>query len=393
MKHGKHNLSRANRKAFAALLAVCRRLKFEPHDIARQLDARGHYELSLDKEFPFNVRLFHFSPKHYTPIWNWHERLELTMPLDGPLHMRMGDLRVELAAGDLLVVDNLKLHNVEEFPGLNTRAIVMSFMPEFVYSPGSPACDYTFLLPFYTKREGHAHVLRATEEMVAPIYHAMAELVPRYSQSGETHFQSGCKASFLEILYHLARRFQASEVLRSEFVQRRQQADRLARLFEYVRVNYAERITVEQAMKLVHMSQSQFMKVFKKVSGMTFVAHVTRVRVNHALRLLRETDITIAEIAARTGFPDQSYFDRRFKQAFGKSPRQYRTDLIKRITVANRVQDGREKRPTAPRTESHFVDDAKETSKGSDSHWPPKDTEDGNVSAGEAVTDQPMHNA
>lgn len=56
-----------NQDAFDALLTVCRWLKFEPHHIAQQMDARGHYELSLDKEFPFNVRLFHFSPKHYTP--------------------------------------------------------------------------------------------------------------------------------------------------------------------------------------------------------------------------------------------------------------------------------------------------------------------------------------
>jgi len=331
MKPSPDLIARTNRKAFSALRAVCEGLRFEPHDIARQLDARGHYELPLDKEFPFHVRLFRFSPKHYTPIWNWHERLELTLPLDGPLHMHMGEMRVELAAGDLLVVDNLKLHNVENTPGLNTRAVVMSFMPEFVYSPGSPACDYTFLLPFYTKREGHAHVLRATDELAAPIHFAMAELLQRYFHSTAPHSQSGCKASFLQILYHLARRFQEAEVLRSEFVQRRQQADRLARLFEYVRINHSERITVEQAMKLVHMSQSQFMKVFKKVSGMTFVEHVTRVRINHALRLLRETDLTIAEIAAQTGFPDQSYFDRRFKQAFGKSPRQYRADLRRSV--------------------------------------------------------------
>lgn len=45
------------------------------------------------------------------------------MPLDGPLHMGMGDQRVQLAAGDLLVVDNLKLHNVEDFPGLNRGAV------------------------------------------------------------------------------------------------------------------------------------------------------------------------------------------------------------------------------------------------------------------------------
>ena len=176
-------------------------------------------------------------------------------------------------------------------------------------------------------------------------------MLQRYFNSRETHFQSGCKASFLQLLYHLTRRFQVSAVLRSEFVLRRQQADRLARLFEYVRMNYAERITVEQALKLVHMSQSQFMKVFKKVSGMTFVAHVTRVRINHALRLLHETDLTIAEIAAQTGFPDQSYFDRRFKQAFGKSPRQYRTDLSRQSGGAVMRQGEREKSRIEPRTE------------------------------------------
>ena len=72
------------------------------------------------------------------------------------------------------------------------------------------------------------------------------------------------------------------------------------------------------------------MKVFKKVSGMTFIAHVTRVRITQALRLLRETDLTIAEIAARTGFSDQSYFDRRFRQTFGKSPREWRQQLLRR---------------------------------------------------------------
>ena len=91
-------------------------------------------------------------------------------------------------------------------------------------------------------------------------------------------------------------------MLRSDFVQHRQQAQRLARLFEYVRDNYAERITVTQATQIVHMSQAQFTKVFKKVAGMTFVTHLTRVRITNALRLLRETDMTIAEIATSTGF-------------------------------------------------------------------------------------------
>jgi AraC-like DNA-binding protein len=332
------NSARANRQAFARLLAFCDGLRFVPHEISRQLDQRGHYDLQLDKEFPFHVTLFRVSSKHYTPIANWHERLEIVMPLDGPAHVRMGDQTVALAPGDLLVVDNLKLHNLEDFPGFKTRLVSISFMPEFVYGSGSPSCDYTFLIPFYAKREGHPHVLHATDPLAGPVYLALAELLDRYFGSRDVPYaQAGCKVSFLQVLYQLTRRFRASEVLRSEYLQHRQRAERLARLFEHVRENYAERISVGRAAQMVHMSQAQFMKVFKKVSGMTFVGHVTRVRITNALRQLRETDLTIAEIAARCGFSDQSYFDRRFRQAFGKSPREWRHSHAEAALVAARI--------------------------------------------------------
>lgn len=325
---GRGDFSKTNRRGFARLLSLCERLRFVPHDIGRQLDQRGHYDLQLDKEFPFHISLFQCSSKHHTPTWNWHERLEVILPLDGAARIAMGAQTVELAPGDLLVVDNLKLHRMEDFPGFKTRLVVLSFMAEFVYAPGSPSCDYAFLLPFYAKREGHPHVLRHTEELAGPVYLATTELMERYFYCQEQlHYESGCKASFLQVLYQLTRRFQRAEVMRSEFVRHRQQADRLARLFEYVRQNYAERITVRQATQIVHMSQAQFTKVFKKVAGTTFVAHLTRVRITNALRLLREPDLTVAEIAAKTGFSDQSYFDRRFRQTFGKSPREWRRRL------------------------------------------------------------------
>jgi AraC-like DNA-binding protein len=300
-----------------------------PHDIARQLDKRGHYELQLDKEFPLHVSLFQISSRHHSPIATWHERLEICLPLDGTARMRMAEQTVSLEPGDLLVVDSLKLHNLEDFPGFKIRFIAISFLPEFVYGSGSPACDYAFLVPFYAKREGHPHVLRATDALAAPVYLAMAELLRRYFRAKEVLYsQAGCKASFLEILFQLTRKFQASEVLRLEYLRHRQRTDRLAGLFEYVQQNYTERISISQATQLVHMSQSQLMKMFKQVSGMTFIAHLTRVRVMNALRMLRETGMTIAEIAVKCGFSDQSYFDRRFRQAFGKSPREWRRSHV-----------------------------------------------------------------
>jgi AraC-like DNA-binding protein len=307
------------------LLEACSRLHFEPHSIAAQLDARGHYEVELDREFPFHVRLFHFRARKFTPDRTWHERLELFLPLDEPARLRMGEHRVHLTPGDVLVVDNLKLHNVEDFSELNTRVVVLSFLPEFVYSLGSPSHDYAFLLPFYSQREGTPHILHHGDELAAPVYGALVELLECYfHRKRRPYFQAGCKASFLAMLYPLARRFQTSDMLRAEFLRQQQLAQRLSRLFEHLRLNYAQRTTVRQAARLVNMSDSQFMKVFKRVAGMSFVTYLTHLRVANARQLLQGSDRSVAEIAAEVGFADQSYFDRRFKQAFGMSPRQFR---------------------------------------------------------------------
>lgn len=84
------------------LRAVCRRLRFEPHAIARQLDERGRYEVESNREFPFLIKLFHYTSRRHTRGATWHERLELLLPQDGPTRFRMGGQEVELAPALLL---------------------------------------------------------------------------------------------------------------------------------------------------------------------------------------------------------------------------------------------------------------------------------------------------
>jgi AraC-like DNA-binding protein len=56
---------------------------------------------------------------------------------------------------------------------------------------------------------------------------------------------------------------------------------------------------------------------------MSYLAYLTHVRLAEAARLLRLGGKTIAEIADLTGFCDQSHLDRRFKRAFGQTPREF----------------------------------------------------------------------
>lgn len=312
--------------AWTALVAACARLPFEPHDIAAQLDARGRYDVPLDGEFALSIKLFHYSSRQHTRGATWHERLELFVPLDGRTLFRMGDGTVELQPGDLLVVDNLTLHHVVDFAGFDTRAIVVSFRPEFVYSLGSPSYDYAFLLPFYGGADRRARVLRLPAHPDACA--ALHRLVQcRFAGGDDPVQRAGCKAFLLHLLFELGKQLPAPERLHWEFIRQQQRALRLQSLFEHVRTHYAERLTVARAAAMAGMSGPRFMKTFKQVAGMTLVAYLNHVRLAAGLRLLRETDLTIAEIASRVGFSDQSYFDKRFKRAFGRTPKAFRLGL------------------------------------------------------------------
>jgi len=310
--------------AFQKLLAVAQRFKFQPHRIAHLLDAKGRHELELPTGFPFAVSLFHFRAGEITQRLTWHQRLELLVPLDGPLSERMGDRVVELQAGDVLVVEHLKPHQVVDKPGLDTRAVVISFLPECVFTPVSPPADYAFLIPFHRRAEGSPHILRAKSRLAGDVHEALARLVACFFDSRDFHPEAGCKAWLLVLLHGLIQEFQGSALERGDLLRRQEQAARLQPLFEHVRTHYASRVSVEVAARMCGLSRTQFSRVFKQVSGLTLCAYLNQVRMTHAVELLEESRDSIAEIALRLGFSDQSHFDRRFRRTFGRTPSEHR---------------------------------------------------------------------
>ena len=63
---------------------------------------------------------------------------------------------------------------------------------------------------------------------------------------------------------------------------------------------------------------------------MTLGSYLNQVRMTHAVELLEGTGDTIAAIAFRLGFSDQSHFDRRFRRTFGRTPSEHRAGLMAR---------------------------------------------------------------
>lgn len=65
-------------------------------------------------------------------------------------------------------------------------------------------------------------------------------------------------------------------------------------------------------------------RTFREVMGVAPRTYLTRLRVHHAMRLLRATDLSVTEIGARVGWRDPAHFSSAFRRATGRSPRAFR---------------------------------------------------------------------
>ena len=92
----------------------------------------------------------------------------------------------------------------------------------------------------------------------------------------------------------------------------------------YIQEHYGERISLDEAARVVNASTRHFCKVFKTVTGITFTDYLARVRVEQAKLLLGNPHLRVSEIAFETGFESISQFNRSFKRITGHSPTQFR---------------------------------------------------------------------
>lgn len=87
----------------------------------------------------------------------------------------------------------------------------------------------------------------------------------------------------------------------------------------YIEENYASEISLDTVAGQIGISPFYLSRLFKSEQGETFVECLTRVRMAAAVRLAKETRLSIREIAERTGYSNPTYFCRVFKKHTGST--------------------------------------------------------------------------
>ena len=103
-----------------------------------------------------------------------------------------------------------------------------------------------------------------------------------------------------------------------------QRYGKISSVASYIEKHFAERISVPQMAGMTGLSETVFKQHFARTFGMPPGKYLTTIRLNAARKLLESTDKLISDIAAETGFFDQSHFTRIFRNERGLTPGDYR---------------------------------------------------------------------
>ncbi len=101
---------------------------------------------------------------------------------------------------------------------------------------------------------------------------------------------------------------------------------RLRRVSAYIHDHLDEELDLDRLSEIACLSPHHWHRVYRAVHGETLAATVKRLRLHRAAGDLVRTDLSVEEIAGRSGYPNLQSFNRIFKSVFGMPPARYRRE-------------------------------------------------------------------
>jgi AraC family transcriptional regulator len=152
---------------------------------------------------------------------------------------------------------------------------------------------------------------------------AIAEQISAELGEGNPHGRIYGETMARALAAHIVRNYGAASLVRSH---RKASTPSLleSRLCEYITAHIDKPIGLADLGAQVGLSPFQLCRAFRAANGVSPHQYILEVRVERAAALLRDDGLSIAEIAAMTGFSDQSALGRHFKKRHGVSPAAWR---------------------------------------------------------------------
>lgn len=253
--------------------------------------------------------------------WHYHKEIEFVMVMQGLHEIRTVKRNYLLAPGDVAIVGSSQLHYGHKKGSGEMKCFVLHFDLEPYFDPA--------MMSYYRH--------------FSEIHHPLDELNDLFTEDPE--FKAKVAGILYQIRQEMLEKSKGYEIAASMHIKhllllllradRRGilepaewgDADTLKRIIDYVDLNLADRISMEEASRLAGMSYTYFSKFFKKATGDSFVDYVNLRRLRIVERMLITSDQSVAVLAEQAGFVNSSHFYKLFKRQHGCTPNEYRAKL------------------------------------------------------------------
>jgi AraC family transcriptional regulator len=102
--------------------------------------------------------------------------------------------------------------------------------------------------------------------------------------------------------------------------------ERLNRVLHYIEKNIEQSLSLDEVAEEAGFSQYHFHRLFSAYLGESLHGYVRRLRLERAGKMLKDTPLSVTEIALRSGYENPASFTKAFKQRFGINPKAFRKE-------------------------------------------------------------------
>lgn len=262
------------------------------------------------------IRLYLNSEVEDYPI-HWHTAVEVIMPLKSNYTVVVNDIKYVLATEDIIILPSGELHELFA-PGEGERII---FQFDYSLLNQLNGFDSTFHLfhPCIVITPGEY------EEIHSTLKGLLMNITGEYFGSSPLK-EASTYSMLIEFFVILGRSFMNDENRFPNVKTQRQHKyiDKFLQVCNYMNEHCTEEINVDTLASLAGFSNFHFARLFKQFTGMTYYNYLNKHRIQHAERLLIDPNLTITEVAMRSGFVSLSTFNRLFKQYKKCTPTEYK---------------------------------------------------------------------
>jgi len=237
---------------------------------------------------------------------HWHTAVEIIMPVENIYTIVIGKVTYRLKEGDILIIPPGELHELIA-PDKGLRRILL-----FDFSIISNLKGFTNVLPVLNQP-------RLINEITAPdIYLHLQNLYDQITveyKSNNTLREAAIYALIIQIFVNIGRQFLNTENLfpDAKLSKQKEYIEKFNLIFEFINSNYMDDISLDAIADVAGFSKFHFSRLFKRFTDMSFYDYLNQRRVKEAEKLLLDPNLSVTDVAMRSGFSSISTFNRVFK--------------------------------------------------------------------------------